>query len=431
MVVGSRVTRIPLPLIVFGMLMCMVMVSPYEYSWTLFTTPLGKEFGLAASSYPIGTTFSIYIVVQALSMFLSGRFLDKRRNLTPYMLVIAGVLAGSGWLLSSLTTKALGLDYLYTVYGIGSIGVGIVYGVGVSTALKWFKGKTRGTLLGLIDLGFGAGSFALSPLVNNLITDYNYHFSFQVLGVMMLVIIIPFGAVVRYPPAGYVPVGKTSEEAERTRKRVKKTGFDMSVSQMVRTWQFYGIYIGFFFIAGAGLGIVGHLIPIGRNLGFTIGALIATYLFPLSNGIGRFVSGVVSDYLGRPLSMLLFFGIGGVDLLVIGSITNSDAYIATIMLYAFCWGPLFTLWPAIVGDFYGSKNSGGNYGFVYTSKAIAGLFAGYVFSVYFSTYGDKASLILTGVMSLVAALIGVSLLLIPKSIPKGAASTAAASQPHS
>ena len=122
-------TRIPLWLIVFSMIIAMVFVSPYEYSWSLFTAPLGKLFGISATGYVISTTFSIYIVVQALTMFFYGRYLDKRRHLTPYFLVIAGILTSFGWILSSFTSKATGLYYLYVVYGIGSLGPGIVYGV--------------------------------------------------------------------------------------------------------------------------------------------------------------------------------------------------------------------------------------------------------------------------------------------------------------
>ena len=282
-------TRIPLWLIVFSMIIAMVFVSPYEYSWSLFTAPLGKLFGISATGDLISTTFSIYIVVQALTMFFSGRYLDKRRHLTPYFVVIAGILTSLGWILSSFTSKSTGLYYLYVVYGIGSLGPGIVYGVGISTALKWFHGKTRGLAVGLIDLGFGAGSFGVSPLVKYIITSYNFHAAFLYVGILMLVI-VPFGTLVRYPPPNYVPPGKTEAQAEVVRKRVKKSGLEDNPRQMVSRWQFWAIYIGFFFVAGAYLGIVGKLPSIGATVtGVAVAGFIAVYVFPLSNGIGRFV----------------------------------------------------------------------------------------------------------------------------------------------
>jgi len=399
-------TRIPLWLIVFSMIVAMVFVSPYEYSWSLFTAPLGKLFGVRPTGYIISTTFSIYIIVQALTMFFSGRYLDRRRHLTPYFVVIAGVLTSLGWILSSFTSKSTGIYYLYAMYGIGSLGPGIVYGVGISTALKWFRGKTRGLVVGLIDLGFGAGSFGVSPLVEYLIKNYNFHVAFFDVGLLML-IIVPFGFLVRYPPPDYVPYGKTAAEADVVRKRVKKSGLQDSPRQMVSRWQFWAIYIGFFFSAGAYLGIVGKLPSIGTTVtGVAIAGFIAVYVFPISNGIGRFVSGVVSDFIGRREAILLFYGISGIGLLILFLMKSPIAFVITIMIIAFCSGPLFTLWPSMVGDYFGEQKSGANYGVVYTAKAVAGLFAGYGFAIYYTDYGVHNSLLLTGTMMIIAALIG-------------------------
>ena len=406
-------TKVPLWLIVFSMIIAMVFVSPYEYSWSLFTAPLGKLFGISATGYLISTTFSIYIIVQSLTMFFSGRYLDRRRHLTPYFVVLAGVLTSLGWILSSFTSKSTGLYYLYVVYGIGSLGPGIVYGVGISTALKWFHGKTRGLAVGLIDLGFGAGAFGVSPLVMYIIKNYNFHAAFLYVGLLMLVI-IPFGMLVRYPPDGYVPAGKTEAEAEVVRKRVKKSGLEDNPRQMVSRWQFWAIYIGFFFVAGAYLGIVGKLPSIGLTVtGVAVAGYIAVYVFPLSNGLGRLVSGIVSDFLGRRESMLLFFGIAGIGLLALFSMKSSATFVLVIIIIAFCSGPLFTLWPSMVGDYFGEKKSGANYGLVYTAKAVAGLFAGYGFAVYYTAYGVHNSLLLTGAMMIIAALIGFSIV-VPK-----------------
>lgn len=120
---------------------------------------------------------------------------------------------------------------------------------------------------------------------------------------------------------------------------------------------------------------------------FVISTVIAVYLFPLSNGLGRLVSGIVSDLLGRRESMLLIFGITGIGLLVVGYLHSYVAYVATIMLIAFGWDPLFTLWPAMTGEYFGQKNSGGNYGVVYTAKAVGGLFAGYGFALIYRLMG--------------------------------------------
>jgi OFA family oxalate/formate antiporter-like MFS transporter len=40
------------------------------------------------------------------------------------------------------------------------------------------------------------------------------------------------------------------------------------------------------------------------------------------------------------------------------------------------WGELYVLFPAVLADLYGSKNSAGNYAFLYSAKGFAALLGG-------------------------------------------------------
>ncbi|HEY4460400.1 MAG TPA: hypothetical protein VGN81_39180, partial [Pseudonocardiaceae bacterium] len=56
-------------------LLVMLMISPYEYTFTLFEEPYAKanHVGLTA----VALTFTIYIVVASLFMIPSGRWSDR------------------------------------------------------------------------------------------------------------------------------------------------------------------------------------------------------------------------------------------------------------------------------------------------------------------------------------------------------------------
>ncbi len=388
---------------VIAAIFMMSFVSVYEYSWSLFTTPLSHVFHVPASSTYLGLTYTIFIVVQALSMWLAGRYVDKHRPRNISM--IAGVITGIGYILSGIATS---LPILYITYGIGSIGVGIIYATSVSTALKWFPDK-RGTVSGLIVLGYGAGSFALSPLINSIIHTVNYQSAFIDMGIAQLIIITLLALVMVYPPDGWMPTGWDPKKAEEKRRLVKRNTYNFTTKEMVRTWQWVVIYISFILIAGAGLSIVGHLVPYGESLGLSIAAVIAVYLFPLANGLGRLVAGSTSDFIGRPYSMLLFFVISGISMILVSFVHSTDLFIILIILVAFTWGPLFSLFPSTVGDYFGAKNSGQNYGFTYTAKAIGGIFAGYGASFLFTAIGLSSTLIITGIMAILAGLLAVTL----------------------
>jgi OFA family oxalate/formate antiporter-like MFS transporter len=382
----------------------MALVSVYEYSWTLYTVPLGKVFNVAPGSAALGLTFTIYIIVQALSMFVAGRIADRYGPRLISML--GGIVTGIGYVSSAFANS---LPLLYLTYGFGSIGVGIIYGTAISTAVRWFPDK-RGLATGIIEIGFGGGSFALSPLIQYIITSISYRAALVYLGITQLVVITLLAYFFAYPPPQWLPKGFNAEEYERKRKMIKRSKSDFSVSQMVKTWQWWVIYIAFFLIAGSGLSIIGHLIPYGRSLGFSIAAVIAVFLFPFANGLGRVVMGTVSDYLGRPYTMTLSFGISGISMLSVAFIPKiAPLYLALIFLTAFTWGPLFSLFPPLVGDYYGPKHSGANYGLTYTAKALAGIFAGYGASVLFTSYGIKETLVITGLMAIISSILALTL----------------------
>lgn len=382
----------------------MSLVSPYEYSWSLFTQPIGNSFGLSANNVFIGLTYSIYIVIQAVTMFFAGRFADKygARNIS----IIGGIITGVGWIASSFAPN---LITLYLTYGFGSIGVGIIYSTGINTAVKWFPDR-RGIAAGIIEIGFGGGAFAISPLLEHIITTYNYQSAFLYFGIAQLIVITVLAYLFMYwPPHEWKLEGWSQLEAEKKHRLVKRATTNLTPKEMVKTWQWTAIFISFFLIVGAGLAIIGHLVSYGRALGFTITALFAVYMFPFFNGFGRFVLATGSDYLGRPYSLGLSFIIAGVSAILISYTHNAIAYLFLIALFAFTWGPLFSLFPPLVGDFYGPRYAGNNYGLTYIAKAASGLLAGYGFSVIFLSRGIHFTLVMVGIMAIIAGIIGASL----------------------
>src|SRR5262249_62017051 len=69
------------------------------------------------------------------------------------LVMLGGVLAGLGWVLSGMAET---LTALYLAYAVAGLGAGIVYGTAIGSALKWFPDH-RGLAAGLTAAGFGAG----------------------------------------------------------------------------------------------------------------------------------------------------------------------------------------------------------------------------------------------------------------------------------
>ncbi|GAL33839.1 oxalate/formate antiporter [Vibrio maritimus] len=79
----------------------------------------------------------------------------------------------------------------------------------------------------------------------------------MVLGVGVLIIAVPLAATINNPPAGYQPQEPKVKEGQ-TPVQVKKAA-DMSWKAMLKTPQFYSLWVMYAFAAAAGLMIIGNI----------------------------------------------------------------------------------------------------------------------------------------------------------------------------
>src|SRR5713226_1242772 len=133
-------------LILFFSVLSMVAVANFQYGWTLFVPPLQKHLGQEQAI--IQVTFTIFVLLETWLVPFEGWLVD---TFGPRLLVmLAGVLAGLGWVGSGKAESVTGL-YLSSA-GAGR-GAGVVDGTAVGSALKWFPDH-RGFAGGLTAAGF-------------------------------------------------------------------------------------------------------------------------------------------------------------------------------------------------------------------------------------------------------------------------------------
>jgi OFA family oxalate/formate antiporter-like MFS transporter len=148
---------------------------------------------------------------------------------------------------------------------------------------------------------------------------------------------------------------------------------------MLRTHQFYVLFVMMLMIGIGGLMATAQVAPVARN--FKVGATalaIALSLNPLANGASRFFWGWVSDSLGRERTMSVAFLLQSIFLASVATVgRQGDAwFVITMMLVFLTWGELYVLFPAVLADTFGAKHAASNYSFLYVTKGVASILAG-------------------------------------------------------
>ncbi|HUS03922.1 MAG TPA: OFA family MFS transporter [Dehalococcoidia bacterium] len=385
--------------------LAMALISPYQYAWSSISPFLSDRFGWTLSR--VEAIYTLYMIFQAGASVPAGVLRDRYgpRLLT----MIAGVVAAVG--LYALTASSPNI--ISVAFGVfGGFAVGVIYSNAVNTANKWFPDK-RGVTAGLIAGAFSWGSIPFIFWIRGSATAITYP---QIIGEIALIagpIIVVAGYFLKDPPKGWAPLGWIP-----TKKRVKRPcEHQFTLKETVRTWQLWVLFVSFCLVSGAGLMTVSKIVRYAEGIGFT--AVVATAAaggLCFTNGLGRPVMGWVSDRLGRENTMILSFVLAGILTIGIhafGVINSPIGFLVCTLGALFFWGPLYALFPAVCGHYYGEDYAASNYGVLYTAKLVGGLYGGYLSALIIMRYGFGTSFIIGAIMQIVAGLI----IIIPKYRP--------------
>src|SRR4029077_17158806 len=171
------------------------------YAWSVFRTPLTKQFGWSISEVTL--TFTISIFVLGIAAFFGGLWLNR---VGPRVVALTGgVLYGLGVFLARFSGHKLW--WLYLSYGvIGGIGLGFSYIVPVAVLVKWFPDR-RGLITGIAVGGFGAGALVTAPMATRLIQSVGVLQPFAYVDIAFLSVPVAPGYCVETAPGGWNPDG--------------------------------------------------------------------------------------------------------------------------------------------------------------------------------------------------------------------------------
>jgi len=375
-------------------LIAMIMIANLQYAWTLFVQPLQDATGWKLSD--IQFAFTLFILFQTWVQPLDGWLIDR---LGPRGFIsAAGVLCGLGWAGMGYATS---LPMLYALYCLAGIGAAFVYSGSIGSALKWFKDR-RGLASGIMAAGFGGGTALFIPLISSMLATSGHRATFVATGVLQGLVILIVAQFLRHPAA---EAASAKPAAGGAALQLGKRQF--TTLEMLRTPQFYVLYLSFVLMATGGLLVTANAGPMAKAWGLSAAALtLAATLSPLANGASRIFWGWASDRLGRENTMIVAFLLQAVFLYMVVAVGQQSAawFAFTLVMVYFTWGEIYSLFPATSGDYFGTRHATSNYAVLYTAKGTASIMGVWVGALLYEQSGGwTVAFYSSAVMALVAA----------------------------
>jgi MFS family permease len=375
------------------------------YAWSVFTARLTDTAGTYAfTASQTAWVFSAGLATFATVMVLAGRVLPR---VGPRPLTIAGgLLLGGGYVLGGLFGDSFWVQLL-SIGIVGGAGIGLAYVVPISVCVKWFPDK-KGLITGLAVAGFGFGATIWVKLAGswfggllNTTTVFGLpgvQSVFVIYGAALAALVLLGSIVMVNPPDDYVPSGWTPPVSHNNDH---EGAVEFRARDMLRTPQFYMLWSVFMFAGVSGLMVIYCIKLFGidalehhgvAGAGAITGTAMAWYA--IFNGFGRIAWGSISDRIGRKTTITLMAALQGLTMLMTYHVFISFGlvygFVLAAALIGFNYGGSFALFPAITADYFGNKNVGSNYGWMFTAYGIAGL-AGPLLAGYFKDAAQGAS----------------------------------------
>jgi len=390
------------------------------YGFSVFWLPLSKAIGIKESIKcgpdvgffaelfvsncdwkvsTLGWMYTLFFVLLGSSAAIWGGWLERAGPRK------AGVIATLCWSLGMIVS-AFGI-YIHQFWimilasgVVGGIGLGLGYISPVSTLITWFPDR-RGMATGMAIMGFGGGAMIGSPLAADLMkyfstpTDVGVAPTFVVMGCLYFVFMMLGALTYRIPQTGWKPEGWNPPENKSKNGMI--THRHVHVEKVWGIPQFWLIWMVLCMNVSAGIGVIGMASPmlqevfggslIGINAKFVdldkaqltaIASIAAgfTALLSIFNIAGRFFWASLSDLMGRKVTYIVFFILGGALYFSIPASATSESlllFVSACCLILSMYGGGFATVPAYLADIFGSQMVGAIHGRLLTAWATAGI----------------------------------------------------------
>lgn len=361
--------------------------------------------------------FAICVLSFSAVMVFAGRVQDITGPRIPA--VIGAALIGASFLAAGFLTRPGSTWSVYLLWGtigfLAGAGIGFAYVCPIAALIKWFP-QHKGLVSGLAVAGFGFGAFifkgrewygALGYINTHGVLEF-----FRVHGLVCLIAILGGALLLRNPPGAPAKSSAESNWRETLRRPAFWVLWLMYFSGSLAGLMVIGIvavFAGEQLVAAARAANVGELSAAELRALMGKGAAAVGWL-AIFNAVGRVFWGFFSDRLGRTTAFVVNFVFQSVVMFGLARLNTELSITIAACLVGFNYGGCFALFPSATADFFGARNLGANYGWLFTSYGIAGfagIYAGNWAKAQTGSY--EAAFMLAGALCVVSALLAIFL----------------------
>ncbi len=380
------------------------------YLWSLFQTGIAKSI-FNGDNAQASLTFSLLLATLTIGSILGGKIAAKytiRR-----VVIIGGVILSLGFFFASFVTASAPW-LLWLTYGVmGGVGMGFTYSTTISCAQKWFPHK-KGLVTGVIVSALGFGGVVFTPVIEILIAQFGgqqvgEQKTFMVLSGLFLIICTVGGLMLKNPPDDVAITASKPGTAAGGESPAPVQG-DLSPKQVLAKPSYYLVTLAMALACMGGLMMIGFAKPIAVAKGLESTAVVGVLIISMCNSLGRLLWGIISDKIGRKLTLIILLAGSGVMSLFVNAASGYWIYVV-IAFIGFFYGGFLSTFPAITADLFGPRHMATNYGMVLLGFGLGAVVSSYVAGYYKNIAAADISLMFPAFV-IAAICAGVGLLLV-------------------
>ncbi|MGL4875051.1 MAG: L-lactate MFS transporter [Clostridium sp.] len=336
------------------------------YTWSLFNRPLGELHGWSIEQVVL--SFSITSFSLAVGTLFSGKLQEMFGSRK--VVAACAVILGLG-LIVAPRMDSLTLLYISAGVVVGAAD-GIAYMMTLTNCIKWFPEK-KGLISGLSIGCYGLGSLVFKYVNSWFLKDFGVVKAFTYWGICAFILIF-IGAMLL----------KDAVVKHTANNAAIYGGREYTRGELFKSPQAYLLFIAFLASCLGGLYVIGAAKNVGTSLAHLTAADAgnAVAIIAIFNTAGRFILGSLSDKIQRTKVAAIAFAIIIISSIIILFVPlNYGLFLLSVGGIAFSFGGNLTIFPSVVGEYFGLANSSKNYGIIYQGFGIGGLLGGVVANI--------------------------------------------------